>query len=64
MVEMRRFRENGRMTGEPTAPSRALYAVSRGGTIVNERSGAISVPGHFAAAPGRTARKIRPSTEG
>ena len=52
------------MTGEPTAPSRALYAVSRGGTIVNERSGAISVPGHFAAAPGRTARKMGPSTEG
>jgi hypothetical protein len=43
------------MTGEAAVPSRVLYVVSRDGTIVNERSGTIIVPGHFAAAPERTA---------
>jgi CubicO group peptidase (beta-lactamase class C family) len=32
------------MTGEATVPSRCLYAVSRDGTIVNERGGAMIVP--------------------
>jgi hypothetical protein len=41
------------MTGEATVPSRVLYFVSRYGTIVNERSGAIIVPGHFAGRPRR-----------
>ena len=40
MVEVTRFRENVRMTGEATVPSRCLHAVSRDGTIVNERGGA------------------------
>ena len=32
------------MTGEATVPSRCLHAVSRDGTIVNERGGATIVP--------------------
>ena len=44
MVEVTRFRENVRMTGEATVPSRCLHAVSRDGTIVNERGGATIVP--------------------
>jgi CubicO group peptidase (beta-lactamase class C family) len=36
--------KNGRVTAVPTVPSRYLYAVSRDGTIVNERGGANIVP--------------------
>jgi hypothetical protein len=48
------------MTGEAAVPSRVLYAVSRDGTIVNERTGAIIVPGHFAGRP-RRAKDAAPS---